>query len=564
MEAHVVMPADTKRPGPLHLEDWQREPIDAMVDPNVRVLVLMWYSQSLKTTSVCARLMMGIVEFRERAMLVTPTSKVLKRFVRKFDTFLALVPSVAGVIKKNREGGSFWEDGIRTTDGRMPVEYGTSYSVSGMVSLSANLTVFDEYDSAKTNTAESGSPFDLMLQRGQQMADPLALFESTPSIEGESIIEDDFSRTAACERFSRCVYCGSRFFIDLDCIQRIEGVWQIVCPDEECGAVHSEADRQRLITDEFSFWEKTNPDAPEGWLGYHINQFHSAVMSVDETMQSYREDNMKGFTTQVLARAFKRDVIPQIEPDDLLDLHGPPPSAKPLAVTIGVDSQFGREARFECSLVEWHGDRAMPTPYVRGHWSIFVANDNWRAATRELLKAARMVDMTFVDVGSNEGGDKIKTLLRTQGGALFRQSRIKAIKGTGTTDWESTEVIQGGKRFRDKTAHDVTLAVYSDIARLVCVNHLANKSVILKDAVSEFPTGYHAQLASHWVDLVVSPTGIERRRFRQKNGVRDEALDCWMYAYAAYRYLPAGYTSRAGRKFPQERALDLLAIGVEG
>ena len=57
MEANVVIPPEYKRPGPLVLEDWQWEPIDAMLDPPVRILVLhVVLSQSLKTTSVNCRL----------------------------------------------------------------------------------------------------------------------------------------------------------------------------------------------------------------------------------------------------------------------------------------------------------------------------------------------------------------------------------------------------------------------------------------------------------------------------------------------------------------------------
>ena len=125
---------------------------------------------------------------------------------------------------------------------------------------------------------------------------------------------------------------------------------------------------------------------------------------------------------------------------------------------------------------------------------------------------------------------------------------MKAIKGIATHDWESTEVIQGGRRFRDGKAYDATISVYSEVACLVALQYMASKTLVLKDAVSEFPTGYHAQMASHWVDKVVSPTGIERLRLRKKAGVRKDQLDAWKYSYAMFRFLPPDHKTIAGGK----------------
>ena len=197
-------------------------------------------------------------------------------------------------------------------DGRHPTEFGTSYSVSGMKSISANLVIFDEYDDARIGGADSATPFDMVLQRGQQALNPLAIFESTPGLDGESLIDDAFHRTDMRERYCGCIACGEGFLLELEVIHRLEDIWQIVCP--ACGYIYSEADRQLLITDEYSAWLSTNDAAPEEYRGYHINQFHSAVMSVDETMRSFREDAQQGFTTQVLARPYKREEIPSSTP----------------------------------------------------------------------------------------------------------------------------------------------------------------------------------------------------------------------------------------------------------
>ena len=559
MEANVVIPPEYKRPGPLVLEDWQREPVDAMVDPLIRVMVLMWFSQSLKTTAVCCRLLFSILETMERSLLLSPTEKVLKRFISgKFDPFLGFVPRLAAIIKKNRSEGSYWEDGLHTVDGRHPTEFGTSYSVSGMKSISANLVIFDEYDDARVGGADSATPFDLVLQRGQQALDPIAIFESTPGLEGESPTDDAFHRTDMRERYCGCIACGEGFLLELEVIHRLEDIWQIVCPS--CGYIYDEADRQLLITDEYSAWLSTNDGAPEEYRGYHINQFHSAVMSVDDTMRSFREDAQQGFTTQVLARPYKREEIPQLDPSDLLDLHGPRPAGLPLlARTAGVDSQFGRYARFECTITEFFGDRALPVPYS-WHLVITVDGEDWPGAVRQLGKVAATCDVMGVDVGSNEGGDKVKTLLRTQLPALFRRGRVKALKGIATQDWESTEVIQGGRLFRDGKAYDATISVYSAVARLVALHYMASKTLILKDAVSEFPAGYHAQLASHWVDKVVSPTGVERLRFRKKAGVRDDQLDSWMYSYAMFRFLPSDHKTLAGGKRDVGGVMEALGL----
>ena len=563
LEENLVMPAmGNKRAGPLRLEDWQREPADALLDPDCRAAVFMWNAQSLKSTLAMGRIGYSILERQDMPLLIGSTQDVLKRFVQhKIDPLLQSFPRLSAELKRNRNLSVYFEDGLYSVRRGKVTQFDTSRSDSGMKSVSSNLVAVEEYDDFAGDNTESSSPFEMLMGRGAQMIDPLLILPGTPKMKGYSYIDDAFNRSDARERYVVCVHCGQPIMLEFGehVIKDNAGVWHFYCVS--CGQEITEEEKCWMITDAGgAYWEATNLKATSSFWGWHITQFHSQIHSIQDVMEFYEPDAPSGFMTQRMARAFTNEESPPLEEEELMELHRPFPDGSPFCRVVTVDSQYGKEARYEASLVDWYGDFTDPIPCVVEHVIIAVGNEDnedWDKATQALRDYSRdkSADITFIDVGSNEGGDKIKNLIRKNWRRGMERGEVRCIKGQGIADsqkWPTTTVIAKDRHYNDDKPYDETLSIYTDVLKLwVIKSDLHNKKVRLNPDKSRFPEGYYKQLAAEWLERYVSGA-VEKTRWRKKPRQRNEALDCLVYAYAAMIYLGANYIRRGARKVDQK------------
>lgn len=565
LEEHIVMPATgTKRAGPLKLEDWQREPADALLDPNCRVAVMEWNAQSLKSTLTMGRIGYSILERQETPLLIASTQAVLKRFVqRKLDDMLPSFPRLNAELKRNRNGDTVYhEDGLyssRPGRGKI-VEFDTSRSDSGMKSVSAKLVAVEEYDDFAGDSMESSNPMDMLLARGEQALDPLLILPGTPKQKDRSYIDDAFHRSDARERYVKCVHCNQAIILEYGehVIKDLAGVWHYYC--QSCGQEITEEEKCWMITDAGgAYWEATNASADASFWGWHINQFYSEVHTIQDVMRFFNPNAISGFMTQKMARPFSSEEMPPLKEDEMEELHRKFPEGEPFCRVVSADSQYGREARFEASIIDWYGEFIDPIPCVVEHVVIAVGNENdedWDGATQALRDYSRnkQADVTFVDVGSNEGEQKIKNLLRKNWRGGMERNHVKCIKGQGTQDsskWPTSPILRKDRQLDDDKPYDETISIDTSVLKMwVVKGDLASKKVRLNPDKSKFPEGYHAQLSAEWLERYVS--GVqERMRWRKKPRQRNEALDTLCYGYAGMLYLGPNYVRRGSRKIDE-------------
>ena len=173
-------------------------------------------------------------------------------------------------------------------------------------------------------------------------------------------------------------------------------------------------------------------------------------------------------------------------------------------------------------------------------------------------------DVTMIDVGSNEGGNKIKNLLRKNWRRGFERGVVKCVKGQGVSDsrkWPTTEIIAYGRIHGDGKPYDETISVYTDVLKMWTVKaDLHTGKVRLNPDKSRFPEGYYLQLAAEWLERYVSGT-VEKLRWRKKPRQRNEALDTLNYGYTGMLYLGPNYRRREGRKVDWDFAEEMMNLG---
>ena len=574
IEANLVMPSTgVKRAGPLKLEDWQREPANALLDPSCRAAVFMWHAQSLKTTLTLARFGYSILERQETPLLVASTQKALKRFVQlKLDKMMETFPALSAELQRNRKESVYFEDGLYSVRRGKVVEFDTSGAKSGMKSVSAGLVGVEEYEDFSVDASEASNPFDMLLARGEQMIDPLLILPSTPSQQGESLIDDAFHRSDARERYVKCLHCHTSepqmLTFGEHVIKDPRGRWHYYCPS--CGQEITEEEKRWIISDAGGAeWMLTNADANAGFYGWHINMFHSDIHTIQDVMEFYTPNSTAGFLTQRMAIAFSTEEAPKLDESEMMELHREFPDETPFCRTVGADTQTGSEPRFEASLIDWYGDWVDPIPCILEHVIIPAGDkerEQWEAAMETLRDYHRnnKADITMLDVGCNKGEQFVKSLVQGNWRGGLERGEVRCIKGQGIEDsrnWINRPVLAKDRRSDDTRPPDETISIHTDISKNVVVKEFLHRKILrLNVDTSKFPVGYHAQLASEWLQRVLSGT-IEKLRWRKKPRQRNEALDCFNYGYAGMLYLGPNF-KRRGKVVVSESMLS-WALGTE-
>lgn len=570
MEENLVLPTiGNKRPGPFTCDDWQIEPYDALSDPNSRVVVYMWCAQSGKSTAPSALIMKNMLETTDITLLAAPTMPVINRFVDfKLTPLYRTVPRFADAVKLNQNGRLAHDEGIRSKIRGEIVKFGTAGAGSTLQSIPARYVVVDEYDGFSEHKASTaGDPLSLLLARGRAQNSPLLFLNSTPTQKGDSLIEEAYNMTNMCKRFVMCIFCGHEHTFEFENVHRQHdtGTWHLVCP--ECEQVYSEEDRLQMTSNKWSWWEATNEHGKEGYIGYHISALYLQDISVHKLMSEYyNPTDLNGFFTQQLARTYVPEGIKSVDEDSLSELFGPSPDGRLLCRVAGIDTQTkeGRE-RYEMSIVDFYGSYDQPIPYVRTHFTIPVEKKNgkldWITATKTVSSEIRRhrVDMGFIDIGVDARSKvDVKQLLRLGASFDYKSGRIRPIKGIGIpyNKWAVTDMLRD-KRLEQGIKYSTTISLYSAITKLWIFADFVEQNIVLSTRKGALPDNYIKQLCSESLVQETSARGKVDRHWKKRASIPNEALDCLVYSYCAFRFLGPDFRTRVGYKLDQSK-LDAL------
>jgi phage terminase large subunit GpA-like protein len=431
------------------------------------------------------------------------------------------------------------------TGGRLTIA--GANSPAGLAARPIRIVLFDEVDRFPTSAGTEGDPISLGVKRTRTFWNRKVLAGSTPTIKGSSRIERGFEQSDQRYYYVPCVHC--------DEYQRL--VWsQVRWPEGEperavyvcqhCGVELTDADKPDMIAR--GEWRASKPSS--GVAGFHISELYSPWSSwpdmavgfmkaktLPETLQTWVNTSLgetwedAGETLEAQGLSGRREnYTPQTLPPGVL------------AITAGTDVQ---DDRLETTVWGWGVDEeAWRIEHVvlkgdPGGAALWKEHDElldrkYRTDDgRELLIEACAVD---------SGGHYTEQVYRYA--ERRKRRRVWAIKGVGG---------QGRLAWPKKASKAKRGTVYP-----VGVDTVKDVLYQRMRRVIEPGPGYvhfDASTTEEWLEQLTSETvvyrisqGQRKRLWRpRKTGIRQEGLDCTVYAYCALQ-------SRGGAALLQNRS----------
>ena len=322
-EQNIVVHA-SDRAGRLHLDPYQRQPLEAFADPDVDSVVFMWSSQLGKTLMEAIMLGWVVDEDPQGMLFVHASGKGLNKFVReKLDPMLLANPDINAKVRRNNrasipiEGFSFAEGGYCTmvTAGSRSSKHGTSASV----------VIADEIDDYEDHDIVSA-----LIQRMTTFAVSTLVLASTPTMQGDSPIETEFMLGSQSEWFVPCLMCGTLQVIDESNIIDFE---YLAC--KHCWEPWTEDDRQQSVR--LGSWVEANPNARQ--KSYHLSQLSSLSVPIRKTLTDARRYSQQEFSTQIMASPYLEVEIEPVKPEQVIRKTR---DWEVAYTTVGVDVQKNR------------------------------------------------------------------------------------------------------------------------------------------------------------------------------------------------------------------------------
>lgn len=281
-----MLPKTSAEPGRWRTDrtPYLREVMDACSDPSVKKIVLMFASQLGKTE--CLLNIAGyFMDYDPAAMLIIqPTVEMAEAFSKeRLAPMLTDTPSLADKVSDPRS-----RDSSNTI---LRKEYPGGYIVliganapAGLASRPIRVVLSDEVDRYPISAGSEGDPLSLAEKRTTTFWNSLLVYDSTPTVKGESRIEAEYEESTQEQWCVPCPSCGE--------LQPYE--WGRLDFEEEamycrdCGAYHSEYE-----------WKA----APGEWIarqehattrGFHMNAMASPWLTWPELITEFKEAKTKG------------------------------------------------------------------------------------------------------------------------------------------------------------------------------------------------------------------------------------------------------------------------------
>lgn len=510
--------------------------MDAVADESVREIWVMKSAQVGWTEILNNVIGFYIHQSPSPMLLVQPTLEMAEAWSKdRFAPMIRDTPALASRIADPRardSGNTLLHK--KFTGGHLTVA--GANSPAGLASRPIRVVLFDEVDRYPASAGTEGDPISLGKKRAATFWDRKVLAGSTPTIKGSSRIEAGFE--SGDQRFYMvpCVHCGE--------MQRL--VWaQVRWPDGQpelavyvcvaCGSELTDADKPEMLR--AGTWQASRES--RGIASFHISELYSpwstwADMAVafvqakklPETLQTWINTSLgetfeeRGEQVEAVGLAGRREnytaqSIPQ----------------QTLLLTAGVDVQ---DDRLEVTVVGYGRDEEMwivEHGVLRGDPgsdSLWNDLDGYLSRKRETEDGrSLLVEAAAIDSGGHFTQQVYAYC------AKRKSRRIWAIKGAGGFGrliWPKS-AGRAGKTSAQVFIVGVDTAKDVLFARLKRVHQPGAGYIHFPASVDEV---YFDQLTAETL-IYRMVQGRRVRSYKPKSsGSRTEALDCLVYAYAAF------------------------------
>lgn len=437
----VLSAESSAEPGRWHTEKapYQRAIMDAIGDPHVRSVVVMSAAQIGKTDAFILNPLGYYMDYAPcPVMCMQPTLDMgqtlskdrIAPMIRDTPRLTGLVDTksrYAGntVMKKNFPGGHITIVGAN--------------SPSSLASRPIKVLLADEIDRYPKSAGTEGDPLDLAKKRQTTFWDYKTVMVSTPTIKGDSRIEDAYLLSTQEEWNVPCPECGAyqpflweNVKFDKDDLDKGIGY---VC--RECGCVSNEYRWKEQ--GKYGKYVAANPGAES--RGFHLNTLASTFVGWKEIVTKFIEakialdhgnpEQMKVWVNTELGETWEERGI-QLEDIELFnrrEIYAAEVPDDVLYLTAGVDVQ---DDRFEVEVVGWgEGTESWGVRYQK-IFGDMLSDQVWDDLDNFLLRTWHKADGTAYPLLAtciDSGGHHTDEVYRFAKERLNR--RIFAIKGMG-------------------------------------------------------------------------------------------------------------------------------------
>lgn len=299
-------------------------------------------------------------------LLIMPTEAAVKKNSRT-----RIKPMIEGTpVLSERIGKAGDRDSVNTV---MEKEFPggvlmmvASNSPVGLSSTPVGKILMDEIDRFPLSAGDEGSPVELARARARTFQNKKIVYVSTPTLEGESVIQKEFN-DGDCQYYNvPCLHCGDLFVITWSCLTWDEGKPETVkCACPHCGGLHEDRHKTKMFPEKgfskngLAEWIATKKSSNPKKISFHLSGLYSpfGFYSWEDAVRDYlkAEDNeflMQTFVNTVLGETYKvKSEVP--DQDALYDRREEYASQVPEGVyflTMGVDTQ---NDRLEYTVVGW-------------------------------------------------------------------------------------------------------------------------------------------------------------------------------------------------------------------
>lgn len=539
-------------PGPWRTDrtPYLREIMDCMSSSSpMQKVVFMAGAQLGKTEGINNVVGYMIAHAPGPAMFVQPTIEMAKRLSKqRLDSLIHETPCLADKVAPARSRDSGNTMFSKEYPGGILLLTGAN-SATGLRSAPCRWILLDEVDAFPHDVDGEGDPCALAERRASTFSRRKIILTSTPTVKDMSRIETEYLASDQRRYFVPCPHCGHMQHLQWKNVQWRDGdpkTATYVC--ESCGTHIEEHYKSEMLRK--GEWRATATGEDKRTAGFHLSSLYSPLgwKSWEEIVGEFlRAKNdaplLKTFVNTVLGETWEEEVGAKLGADGLRERaefypSNEVPDAASL-VTAGVDVQDNRVAiglyawgqGEECWLM-WHGE-IYGDPAGKKLWEQVddVVFRTYKRANGDAVKVSAIgIDSgghftsevyTYARERRNRGVFALKGQSQRNKPPISKSSKVD-INYKGQVLKNSAEVFPVG----------VDTIKTTLFGRLKHNEHGAGYIHFHNEAGQE----YFKQLTSER-QVVRYVKGFAVREWKKKAGDRNEALDCFVYSYAALNYL---------------------------
>lgn len=481
------------------------------------------------------------------ALLVQPTDEMVKRNSKmRIAPMIEASPRLKEKIKPARAKDSGNTITQKEFPGGVLVMTGANSAV-GLRSMPARYIMLDEVDGYPMDVDGEGSPIALAEKRASTFSNRKIFEISTPTIQGQSIIENDFLLTDQRYYFVPCPFCGAEQILKFQNLRWEKGKYdKVVYECEHCVELIQERFKPQIL--EAGRWVATAPENANPYLvGYHLSAMYSPfgwkswAEIAEEWDTAQGDDNkLKTFYNTSLGETWKQKTdAPEWEllyqrADDY-------PQNKPFRevamITIGADVQGDR---IELEIVGWmKGKKSQHIDY-RVLLGDTAKKEVWHELDKILNETFEREDgallpVRLLAIDSGYNASQVYDWAKKHGFA-----RVIPIKGQEALDTyfappRAVDIQKHGKKIGKQKVWHVGVSYIKSETYGFLRQTIDPETKIVPEGFCYFPRRdphYFRSITAEVLQLTRTPRGYLKYIWVKKYE-RNEALDCRVYARAA-------------------------------